>query len=45
MALAGAPFIARCEQNVMPKDVHALIDAREALSAPHGLDDAIARHR
>jgi len=33
---AGAPFIASCEQNVMPQDVHALLDARDALSAPNG---------
>jgi hypothetical protein len=29
MAFAGAPFIARCEQNVA-KDVDALLDARHA---------------
>jgi len=29
----------------VPKDVHALLDARDALSAPNGLDDAIACHR
>ena len=29
----------------MPKDVHALIDPRDALSAPDGLNHAVARDR
>jgi hypothetical protein len=29
----------------VPKDVHALVDARDALSAPDGFDHAIARDR
>jgi hypothetical protein len=29
----------------VPKDMHALIDARGTLSAAYGLDDAISRHR
>ncbi len=29
----------------VPKDVHALVDSRNALSAAHGFDNAIACHR
>ena len=32
MARAGAPFMARCEQNVCTQDMHVLFDAGDSLS-------------